>query len=89
MKIALIGYGKMGKTIHELAKEKNEKSGENKYDISLIVDIDNRNTITKTESGVIFFGVVAFSVSERNGYGASSEAKMNFMRRMTPPAKGG
>ena len=49
MKIALIGYGKMGKTIHELAKEKNEKSGENKYDISLIVDIDNRNTITKTE----------------------------------------
>jgi 4-hydroxy-tetrahydrodipicolinate reductase len=49
MKIALIGYGKMGKTIHELAKEKNEKSGENKYDITLIVDIDNRNTITKTE----------------------------------------
>jgi 4-hydroxy-tetrahydrodipicolinate reductase len=49
MKIALIGYGKMGKTIHELAKEKNEKSGERKYDISLIVDIDNRNTITRTE----------------------------------------
>jgi 4-hydroxy-tetrahydrodipicolinate reductase len=49
MKIALIGYGKMGKTIHELTKEKNEKSGENKYDISLIVDIDNRNTISKNE----------------------------------------
>ena len=31
-------------------------------------------------AGVIFFGVVAFSVSDRNGYGASSEAKMNFMR---------
>lgn len=49
MKIALIGYGKMGKTIHELAKEKNEKAGNNKLDITLIIDVDNRNTITKEE----------------------------------------
>ena len=49
MKIALIGYGKMGKTIHDLAKEKNEKSGNNKLDIALIIDVDNRNTITKEE----------------------------------------
>ena len=47
MKIALIGYGKMGKAIHEIAKEKNEKSGKTLYDIALIVDIDNRNTVTK------------------------------------------
>lgn len=49
MKIALIGYGKMGKAIHEIAKEKNEKAGKLVYDISLIVDIDNRATITKEE----------------------------------------
>ena len=49
MKIALIGYGKMGKTIHELANEKNEKLGKKHYDISLIVDVENRNTITKEE----------------------------------------
>ncbi|MCC6515063.1 MAG: 4-hydroxy-tetrahydrodipicolinate reductase, partial [Chitinophagales bacterium] len=36
MKIALIGYGKMGKAIHEIAKEKNEKAGKLVYDISLI-----------------------------------------------------
>ncbi|HRH57356.1 MAG TPA: 4-hydroxy-tetrahydrodipicolinate reductase [Chitinophagales bacterium] len=49
MKIALIGYGKMGKAIHEMAKEKNEREGNNKFDISLIVDIENRNSITKEE----------------------------------------
>ncbi len=49
MKIALIGYGKMGQTIHALAKEKNEKAGNNFYDVSLIVDIDNRPTITLDE----------------------------------------
>lgn len=49
MKIALIGYGKMGKTIHELANEKNERLGKKEFDISLIIDIDNRNTITKEE----------------------------------------
>lgn len=49
MKIALIGYGKMGKAIHEIAKEKNEKAGKLVYDISLIVDIDNRATISKEE----------------------------------------
>lgn len=49
MKIALIGYGKMGKAIHEIAKEKNLNSGTNQFDIALIVDIDNRNSITKEE----------------------------------------
>jgi 4-hydroxy-tetrahydrodipicolinate reductase len=47
MKIALIGYGKMGKAIHEIANEKNEKAGRILYDIALIVDIDNRNSISK------------------------------------------
>lgn len=46
MKIALIGYGKMGKTIHDLAKEKNETNGNNHFDIQLIIDIDNRSTTT-------------------------------------------
>lgn len=46
MNIALIGYGKMGKAIHEIANEKNKTSNSNKYNISLIVDIDNRNTTT-------------------------------------------
>ena len=46
MNIALIGYGKMGKAIHEIANQKNEQLGENKYNIQLIVDIDNRATIT-------------------------------------------
>lgn len=45
MNIALIGYGKMGKAIHEIANEKN-KYIEKKYNISLIIDIDNRQTIT-------------------------------------------
>jgi 4-hydroxy-tetrahydrodipicolinate reductase len=49
MKIALIGYGKIGKAIHEMANEKNEREGNKKFDISLIVDIDNRNSITKEE----------------------------------------
>lgn len=49
MKIALIGYGKMGKTIHHLAEEKNERLGKKHYDISLIIDIENRKTITKEE----------------------------------------
>lgn len=47
MKIALIGYGKMGKAIHEIAQEKNARLGKNHYDISLIIDIDNRATVTK------------------------------------------
>jgi 4-hydroxy-tetrahydrodipicolinate reductase len=46
MNIALIGYGKMGKAIHEIAQEKNNQLSENKYNINLIVDIDNRNTTT-------------------------------------------
>lgn len=29
---------------------------------------------------VLFYGVIAFVVSDQHGYGASSEAKMNFMR---------
>jgi 4-hydroxy-tetrahydrodipicolinate reductase len=49
MNIALIGYGKMGKAIHEIAKEKNAKAGTEKYTISLIVDIDNRQTVTHEE----------------------------------------
>ncbi len=49
MKIALIGYGKMGKTIHEIANERNERLGKKEFDITLIIDIDNRNTITKEE----------------------------------------
>lgn len=49
MKIALIGYGKMGKAIHEIANEKNEKLGKNHYDISLIIDVENRNSITKQD----------------------------------------
>lgn len=49
MKIALIGYGKMGKTIHEVAKEKNERLGKSEINIDLIIDVDNRNTITKEE----------------------------------------
>ncbi len=46
MNIALIGYGKMGKAIHEIANQKNEQLGENKYNIQLIVDIENRATAT-------------------------------------------
>ena len=49
MKIALIGYGKMGKTIHEIVKEKNERAGKTVVEIVLIVDIDNRATVTKEE----------------------------------------
>ena len=49
MKIALIGYGKMGKAIQEIAKEKNERLGKKLYDISLIIDIDNRKSITKED----------------------------------------
>ena len=49
MKIALIGYGKMGKAIHELANEKNEKLDKKHYDISLIINVDNRNSITKKD----------------------------------------
>ncbi len=49
MNIALIGYGKMGKAIHEIAKEKNAKAGKELYNISLIIDIDNRNTVSKEE----------------------------------------
>lgn len=49
MKIALIGYGKMGKAIQEIAESKNALSGSKLFDIALIVDIDNRNTITKEE----------------------------------------
>lgn len=43
MNIALIGYGKMGKAIHEIANEKN-KLQPNQYNIKVIVDIDNRST---------------------------------------------
>jgi 4-hydroxy-tetrahydrodipicolinate reductase len=49
MKIALIGYGKMGKAIQEIAIEKNKRAGNNHFDIVLIVDIDNRHTVTKEQ----------------------------------------
>lgn len=49
MKIALIGYGKMGKAIHEIANEKNARLGKNEFDIALIVDVDNRLSVTKEE----------------------------------------
>jgi 4-hydroxy-tetrahydrodipicolinate reductase len=39
MKIALIGYGKMGKEIEQIARERNN-------DISLIIDINNQNEFT-------------------------------------------
>lgn len=39
----------MGKAIHEVANEKNARLGNKALDISLIVDIDNRNTVTKAE----------------------------------------
>ncbi|MDB5227888.1 MAG: dapB, partial [Bacteroidota bacterium] len=49
MKIALIGYGKMGKAIQEIAEEKNARSGKKDLDIALIIDIDNRKTVTIDE----------------------------------------
>ncbi|MCB0507092.1 MAG: 4-hydroxy-tetrahydrodipicolinate reductase [Chitinophagales bacterium] len=49
MKIALIGYGKMGKAIHEIANEKNEILGKKAYDVSLIIDVDNRKSISLEE----------------------------------------
>ncbi|QZE13259.1 4-hydroxy-tetrahydrodipicolinate reductase [Halosquirtibacter laminarini] len=42
MKIALIGYGKMGKTIEKIALDRG-------HDISLIVDVKNANTITAAD----------------------------------------
>jgi 4-hydroxy-tetrahydrodipicolinate reductase len=49
MKIALIGYGKMGKAIHEIAEEKNNRLGKKAFEIALIVDIENRHKVTKEE----------------------------------------
>lgn len=49
MKIALIGYGKMGKAIEAVALEKNARAGTNLYDIVLRVDVDNRDKITLEE----------------------------------------
>lgn len=49
MKIALIGYGKMGKAIHEIAEERNDCLGKKQFDISLIVDVNNRHSVTKEE----------------------------------------
>lgn len=53
MKIALIGYGKMGKAIEAIALEKNKKAGKNLYEIALKVDVDNRQTITKEELAAV------------------------------------
>jgi 4-hydroxy-tetrahydrodipicolinate reductase len=46
MKIALIGYGKMGKAIEEIALEKNEKAGKLIYDIIYKFDIENQDQFT-------------------------------------------
>lgn len=46
MKIALIGYGKMGKAIEEIALEKNAKAGKIIYDIVYKFDIDNQDLFT-------------------------------------------
>ncbi|MCO5248023.1 MAG: 4-hydroxy-tetrahydrodipicolinate reductase [Chitinophagales bacterium] len=49
MKIALIGYGKMGKAIEAAALAKNQKLGKTLYEIALKIDIDNRDTLTLEE----------------------------------------
>lgn len=49
MRIALIGYGKMGKAIEAIALEKNQKLGKEQYEIALKVDIHNRHLITTEE----------------------------------------
>ncbi len=46
MKIALIGYGKMGKAIEEIALEKNAKAGKLIYDIIYKFDIENQDQFT-------------------------------------------
>lgn len=53
MKIALIGYGKMGKAIEAIALEKNQKAGKTLYEIALKVDVDNRKTITIEELAAV------------------------------------
>lgn len=45
LKIALIGYGKMGKTIQKIAEERG-------HTIALIIDIDQKNTISDLHSGI-------------------------------------
>ncbi|MCO5233878.1 MAG: 4-hydroxy-tetrahydrodipicolinate reductase [Chitinophagales bacterium] len=49
MKIALIGYGKMGKAIEAIALEKNKKAGKDIFEIVLKIDIDNRHLISTEE----------------------------------------
>lgn len=49
MKIALIGYGKMGKAIEAMALEKNKQLGKDKYEIALKIDVHNRDSITTEE----------------------------------------
>lgn len=44
-KIALIGYGKMGRAIHEIAQQE----GAGRYEIALIVDQHNRDALTAEE----------------------------------------
>ncbi|GLR16502.1 4-hydroxy-tetrahydrodipicolinate reductase [Portibacter lacus] len=44
MKLALIGYGKMGKTIHEIAKENGDE-------ISFIIDKENAEDLKKITAG--------------------------------------
>jgi 4-hydroxy-tetrahydrodipicolinate reductase len=53
MKIALIGYGKMGKAIEKIALQKNAELGREHYVIALKVDIDNRHTITQEELAAV------------------------------------
>lgn len=49
MKIALIGYGKMGKAIHEVVNEKNDRAGKTIIEVALVVDVENRATVTKEQ----------------------------------------
>ncbi len=46
MKIALIGYGKMGKAIHAMADEINTRNKNSELDICLIINTQNRNSIS-------------------------------------------
>ncbi len=63
MKIALIGYGKMGKTIEEIAKERG-------HEIVLTIDINNQHELTvenlKKADVAIEFTIPASAISNYN-----------------------
>jgi len=49
LKVALLGYGKMGKTIEAFGLHKNQQSGKQLYQFPLIIDIENRASISLSE----------------------------------------